>query len=255
VNATDSASIDLAPASDELLRRCKDGDPSAREALITRFMPLARRLARRYERTSEQMDDLVQVAYVGLVKAVDRFDPDRGVAFTSFAVPTILGELRRHFRDAGWAVHVPRGLQERTRDLAEAQRVLTTKTGRAPTVDDLAEHMELSREAVLDALLAAAAYDTDSFDVPRRSADGETGNLLELIGDEDPAIEGAEDKAAVFAALPQLPPREREVLFLRFGGDMTQTEIAQRIGVSQMQVSRLLARSLQRLRELSGESC
>jgi RNA polymerase sigma-B factor len=216
-------------------------------------MPLARRLARRYERTSESWDDLVQVAYVGLVKAVDRFDPDRGVAFSSFAVPTILGELRRHFRDAGWAVHVPRGLQERTRDLAEAQRVLTARTGRAPTVDELARHLDMSREQVLDGLLAAAAYDTDSFDVPRRSADGETGNLLELLGDEDPRLEGVEDKAAVFAALPELPPREREVLFLRFGGELTQTQIAARIGVSQMQVSRLLTRALQRLRDLSGE--
>jgi RNA polymerase sigma-B factor len=226
--------------------------PAARAALVRRFMPLARSLARRYERSSEPFDDLLQVASLGLVKAIDRFEPERGNAFVSFAVPTILGELRRYFRDSCWDVHVPRGAQERTLALEEARRRLTGDRGRPPSVAELAQYLEVDHEQVLDALSAAQAYDAMSLDTPRPSASGEqTTTYAELLGGVDQGYELVEDSVTIAGALEHLPERERIALALRFGEDLTQSEIAERIGVSQMQVSRLLRRAVEQLRILT----
>jgi len=240
------------PSSAELFRRWRRfRDRRARDELIERFLPLARKLARRYVPSSEPYDDLVQVASLGLVKAVERFDPDRGFAFTSFAVPTIVGELKRYFRDTGWAVHVDRGAQERARRISDAQQAISARTGRPPTVSEIAQFLECSEEEVLDGLQTAEAYDTISLDAPLSSdGDGATSRL-DAIGDEDDRLGLVDDQATIFAAARHLPRRERQILYLRFGEDLTQTEIAQRIGVSQMQVSRLLRKSLHQLRQLT----
>jgi RNA polymerase sigma-B factor len=227
-------------------------DREARDELIARFLPLARKLARRYVQSSEPYDDLVQVASLGLVKAVERFDPDRGFAFTSFAVPTIVGELKRYFRDTGWAIHVDRGAQERARKINEARQAISARTGRPPRVDELAQYLELSEEEVLDGLQVAEAYGTVSLDAP--VAGEEDASRLDSIGDDDERLGLIDDQTTIFAAAKHLPQREREILYLRFGEDLTQSEIADRVGVSQMQVSRLLRRSLHRLRQLTGET-
>ncbi|HSC04113.1 MAG TPA: SigB/SigF/SigG family RNA polymerase sigma factor [Solirubrobacteraceae bacterium] len=239
--------------SQELFERWRrDRDREARDELIARFLPLARKLARRYVQSSEPYDDLVQVASLGLVKAVERFDPDRGFAFTSFAVPTIVGELKRYFRDTGWAIHVDRGAQERARKINEARQAISARTGRPPRVDELAQYLELSEEEVLDGLQVAEAYGTVSLDAP--VAGEEDASRLDGIGDEDVRLGLVDDQTTIFAAAKHLPQREREILYLRFGEDLTQSEIAERVGVSQMQVSRLLRRSLHRLRQLTGET-
>ncbi len=226
-------------------------DREARDELISRFLPLARKLARRYAQSSEPYEDLVQVASLGLVKAVERFDPGRGFAFSSFAVPTIVGELKRHFRDTAWSVHVERGAQERARRISDAQQALSGRSGRIPTVVELAQYLELSQEEVLDGLQTAEAYRTVSLDAPMISEDDDESNRLEMIGADDARLSLVEDQATVFAAARSLPADQREILYLRFGEDLTQSEIADRVGVSQMQVSRLLRRSLARLRELT----
>ncbi len=253
------ALLSRAPAateSAELFRRWRRfSDRAARDELIARYLPLARKLARRYMTSSEPYDDLVQVASLGLVKAVERFDPDRGFAFTSFAVPTIVGELKRYFRDSGWALHVDRAAQERARKVLDAQGKVSAHTGRPPTVGELAQYLEMSEEEVLDGLQTAEAYDTVSLDAPvSGSGDAEgAASRLESFGGGDHRLSLVDDQATIFAAAKHLPQREREILFLRFGADLTQTEIAERVGVSQMQVSRLLRRSLQRLRELTDD--
>ena len=227
-------------------------DPAARAALVERFMPLARSLARRYERSSEPLDDLVQVASLGLVKAIDRFDDARGNAFVSFAVPTILGELRRYFRDCCWDVHVPRGAQERALKLEQAQYRLTGDLGRSPTAIELAQYLELDVEHVLEAMQASHAYGVVSLDSPRISASGEEGGTVgDALGETDERYELVEDGATIAGALKHLRARERRVLELRFGGDLTQSEIAAQIGVSQMHVSRLLRHALEQLRILA----
>jgi len=230
----------------------RSNDRQARDELIERFLPLARKLARRYSQSSEPYEDLVQVASLGLVKAVERFDPGRGFAFSSFAVPTIVGELKRYFRDTAWALHVDRGAQERARRITDAQQKLSARTGRMPTVDELAQYLEMSQEEVLDGLQTAEAYGAVSLDAPVGEDDEETSRL-EAIGADDQRLELVDDHATIFAAARHLPTREREILYLRFGEDLTQSEIAERVGVSQMQVSRLLRRSLARLRELTEE--
>jgi RNA polymerase sigma-B factor len=243
--------LGAAVSSDELFRRwCDRRDQRARELLIERFLPLARKLARRYAASNEPYDDLVQVASLGLVKAVERFDLERGCAFTSFAVPTIVGELKRYFRDTAWALHVDRGAQERARKIAEARREVGRVHGRAPTVAELAEYLECSSEEVLDGLQIAEAFDTVSLDAPRNGDHDLPVSRLETIGDEDGRLGMVDEQATIFAAAQHLPKREREILFMRFSEDLTQTEIAERVGISQMQVSRLLRRSLQRLREI-----
>jgi RNA polymerase sigma-B factor len=229
------------------------GDRRARDELIERFLPLARKLARRYLPSSEPYDDLFQVASLGLVKAVERFDPSKGFAFTSFAVPTIVGELKRYFRDSGWALHVDRGAQERARKINDAHQRISAHTGRAPTVSEIAQYLEISEEEVLDGLQTAEAYDTISLDAPLQSDEDGTTSRLDAIGDLDDRLGMVDDHATIFAAARHLPRRERQILFLRFGEDLTQTEIADRVGVSQMQVSRLLRKSLQQLRDLTEE--
>lgn len=246
-----------APGSSDNLERLfmqwqQRDDQRAREALVTRFTPLARGLARRYDRSSEPFDDLLQVAMLGLLKAIDRFDPARGNAFASFAVPTILGEMRRYFRDSGWGVHVPRSLQERTLKVAEAQELLTREHGRAPTVSDLATYLELSIEDVNEALQTARVYEVMSLDAPRSSEDGESQSYGETVGQLDGRYELIELDVTISSALGEIPGRERAILHMRFVEELTQTQIAERIGISQMQVSRLLRRSLDRLRELTA---
>jgi RNA polymerase sigma-B factor len=230
------------------------GDRRARDELVERFLPLARSLARRYLRSSEPQDDLVQVASLGLVKAVERFEPGRGIAFPAFAVPTILGELKRYFRDAGWAVHVPRSAQERAGKISNAQAELTARNGRSPTVRELSRHVGLSEEEVLDGLQAAEAYDATSLEAPQASEDGGSTSYLDSIGADDERIERADEAVTVLTAVKGLPPREREIIYLRFVEDLTQTEIAERIGISQMQISRVLRSSVRRLRELTDDS-
>ena len=235
----------------ELFKRWRgQRDQRAREILIERFLPLARKLARRYASSNEPYNDLVQVASLGLVKAVERFDPDRGFAFTSFAVPTIVGELKRYFRDTAWALHVDRSAQERARRIAEARRDIATRLGRAPTIGELAEYLECSSEEVLDGLQVSEAFDTVSLDAPRPSDGDSPASRLEAIGEQDERMDMIDDQVTIFTAAAGLPRREREILFLRFSEDLTQTEIAERVGVSQMQVSRLLRSSLQKLREV-----
>jgi RNA polymerase sigma-B factor len=232
----------------------QQGDEAAREALVRQYMPLARSLARRYGRSSEPFEDLLQVASLGLLKAIDRYDADRGYPFASFAVPTILGEMRRYFRDSGWAVHVPRGAQERALKVRDAQERLANERGRAPTVNQLAEYLEFDTEDVVDALQAVEAYETLSLDAPRPRADGEVVAYGATFGEVDDRYELVELDATVTAVLKHLPARERLILRMRFVDDLTQTEIAERIGLSQMQVSRLLRRSLEQLRTLTHSS-
>jgi RNA polymerase sigma-B factor len=230
----------------------QDGDPAARDALVERFLPLARSLARRYARSSEPFEDLLQVASLGLLKAIDRFDSTRGRAFTSFAVPTILGELRRYFRDCGWSVHVPRRDQEHALRVERAGQQLLADRGRPPTVADLAEYLELSTEDVLGAVQAVQAYRAVSLDEPRASGEGqESSTYADTCGEVDERYGLVEAQASIAAAAKHLGPRERLVLRMRFEHDMTQSEIAARIGISQMHVSRLLRRSLEQLRILT----
>ena len=247
--AVSSASATAVDTAVLFKRWCRYRDRRARDALIERFLPLAHKLARRYIRSSEPYEDLAQVASLGLVKAVERFDPDRGFAFTSLAVPTILGELKRYFRDSSWALHVERGAQERARQVTRAQQAISARSGRCPTVSELSQYLELSEEDVLEGLQTAEAFDAVSLDAP--VTDDPVASRLESIGAYDDQLELIDEAATVFAAARHLPERERRVLFLRFGEDLPQTEIARQMGVSQMQVSRLLRRSLERLRRLT----
>jgi RNA polymerase sigma-B factor len=237
-----------------LARYRRTRNPALREALVERFLPLARNLARRYRYGSEPMDDLVQVASLGLLKAIDRFDPDREVAFTSFAVPTILGELKRHFRDKGWSVRVPRDLQELAVKLERVSDEMTRGLGRAPTTAELAERLEVTEERLLEAREAAGAHRALSLEQGARSDEETELFPADTLGVEDPGFELAEDSATVAGLMRVLTPREREVLRLRFEEDLTQTEIGARVGISQMHVSRLIRQSLTRLREAAAES-
>jgi RNA polymerase sigma-B factor len=238
----------LADEQELLDRYYRDRDQTVREELVQRFMPLARRLAARYRGDREPLDDLVQVASLGLVKALDRFDPRRGVAFSSYAVPTILGELKRHFRDRGWSVRVPRDLQERIAHVDRAIAELPGKLGRAPSVNEIADRLEVGPEEVLEAMEAGQAHHAMSLDAQAQKEDGEGIPLTERLGGSDPAFDTVEYGAAITDALESLSERDRTVLHLRFIEDMTQTEIADRVGVSQMHVSRILRSAVERLR-------
>jgi RNA polymerase sigma-B factor len=229
------------------------GDKAARDELVNRFMPLARQLARRYQRHSEPLDDLVQVASIGLVKAIDRFDPERGTAFSSYAVPTILGELKRYFRDSAWAAHVPRGMQERVMQVNQVVARLARDTGRSPTAAEVAEAIGEPTEHVLEAMEAAVAYDAVSLEAPR-VGDQDSDSYAETVGEVDERYELIEYSAAIAPTVSALPERDRLVLELRFVEDLTQSEIAERIGVSQMHVSRLIRRALTRLRTVANAS-
>jgi RNA polymerase sigma-B factor len=236
-----------------LLERYREtGDQATREALVERFLPLARQLARRYQRGAEPLDDLVQVASLGLLKAIDRFEPSRTTAFSSFAVPTILGELKRHFRDRGWSVRVPRDLQELSVRVERVADDLARTLGRAPTPDEIGEEIGVTAEQVLEAREAAGAYRAISLDRPRDDND-ESERVAAHMGTEDHGFAVAEDAATVELLMRELTDREREVLRLRFSEDLTQSEIGARIGVSQMHVSRLLRRAIARLRDAAEQ--
>jgi RNA polymerase sigma-B factor len=230
-----------------LIRYHHEGDLAAREELVERFLPLARDLALRYTYTDEPFDDLLQVASLGLIKAIDRFEPGRGTKFTSYAAPTILGELKRHFRDKGWALHVPRDLQERTLAVSRETDVLSKKLGRSPKVREVAAALGCSVEDVLEAQEAAASYEAASLDAPTARDDEEAAPLVDMMGGEDSAYELVESRDAIASTWKALPDVERQVLELRFMHDLTQREIGEQIGYSQMHVSRLLRRALNRL--------
>jgi RNA polymerase sigma-B factor len=236
-----------------LIRLHRHGDPAAREALVQRFLPLARQLARRYQHGGEQLDDLIQVASLGLLKAIDRFDPARETAFSSFAVPTILGELKRHFRDKGWSVRVPRDLQELAVRVDRVTDELSRRRGRAPSVAEIAESIGTTVEQVLEAREASAAYRAVSLDRPRDEDDESEGGMGSHVGIEDPGFRVAEDAATVERLMRVLSDREREVLRLRFAEDLTQSEIGQRVGVSQMHVSRLIRHAVSQLRDAAED--
>jgi RNA polymerase sigma-B factor len=235
-----------------LLRYHRWGDLAARDELVERFLPLARDLALRYTYTDEPLDDLVQVASLGLVKAIDRFDPDRGAKFTSYAAPTILGELKRHFRDRGWALHVPRDLQERALAVGRVTEELSKQLGRSPKPREVAQALGCGVEEVLEAQEAAASYEAASLDAPTVRDDAAAAPLVDQMGAEDPAYELVEDRNAIASSWLALPEVERRVLALRFMSDLTQREIGDRLGYSQMHVSRLLRRALSRLEDAAA---
>jgi len=228
-----------------LLKRYHEhGDTVARDRLAEEMLPLARALAGRYAGRGEPLDDLVQVACIGIMKAIDGFDITREVRFSSYATPTVLGEIKRHFRDRTWALHVPRGTQELQLKVAKARDELTNELGRSPTVEELCTAVEASLEDVLDALQSAQAHRTRSFDEPA----GEDSTLAESLGASDPELGRAEIRVLLDDAFDILSDRDREILRLRFEQDLTQTGISEQIGVSQMQVSRLIRQALARLR-------
>ncbi|MFE0171611.1 RNA polymerase sigma factor SigF [Streptomyces sp. NPDC059002] len=232
------------------LRALKDGSreyAELRNQLVRMHLPLVEHLARRFRNRGEPLDDLTQVATIGLIKSVDRFDPERGVEFSTYATPTVVGEIKRHFRDKGWAVRVPRRLQELRLALTTATAELSQLHGRSPTVHELAEKLAISEEEVLEGLESANAYSTLSLDVP--DTDDESPAVADTLGAEDEALEGVEYRESLKPLLEDLPPREKRILLLRFFGNMTQSQIAQEVGISQMHVSRLLARTLAQLRE------
>ncbi len=243
------------PPDRELFARCHEhGDKAARDQLVERYLPLARQLARRYQRADEPLEDLIQVASLGLVKAVDRFDSHRDVVFSSYAVPTILGELKRHFRDRTWSVRVPRDLQELALKVDRTVTDLSLKLHRSPSVKELAETLDASEEQVLEALEAAGAYRASSLDAPRVGGDEEAGETVaDAFGSEEEGFDRAEERATLGPLMQRISPRERTVLHLRFGEDLTQAEIGRRIGVSQMQVSRLIRQALTKLRSTTDE--
>ena len=229
-----------------------DADHGARDELFHRFLPLARKLANRYANPHEPIEDLVQVASVGLLGAIDRFDPERGVRFPAFAIPTILGELKRYFRNTGWSAHVPRGAQEMALQVDRAVRQITAQSGRHPRVNQLAEYLEVSPEEVLMGLDAGTAHYSVSLDAPMSTAEADEPDTLgDTIGHDDEHYALIETSASLVAAIARLPYLERRALSLRLGRDMKQTEIARELGCSQMQVSRLLRRAAATLHELT----
>src|SRR4051812_16300522 len=229
-----------------------DGDLAAREELIRRFLPLARKLAARASR-GDSMEDVYQVASVALVKGVDRFDPDRGAALSSYLVPTILGEIKRHFRDFNWAMHMPRDMHDRMMAARTAGDVLWQRLGRAPTPSELAAELGVTVEEALELHEASLALAVRSLDAPREGGDDDGGDdLSAAVGAVDDSFEAVEDRSALAAGLKALPERERQILKMRFEDDMLQHEIAERIGISQMHVSRLLRRALERLRTIAA---
>jgi len=238
--------------SDQALFRAyaATGDMAARDELVRRFMPLASQLARRYSNNREPLDDLLQVAALGLIKAVDRYSLDRGTAFSSFAVPTILGELKRHFRDVGWAVHVPRALQELTLRVRAEVDELSRKLGRSPTPTEVAKSLNEPLESVIEAMESATAHHAVSLDAPLRGSEADDKDTAwhDRLGVEEDGYDRAEWRGSLQRGIRALPDRDRMILSLRFDEELTQSDIAERIGVSQMHVSRLLRRALERLR-------
>lgn len=220
-------------------------DPAARDELATRFVPFAEYLARRFAGRGESIEDLTQVAMIGLLNAVDRFDPSREVQFSTYAAATIVGELKRHFRDKGWALRVPRRLQELAVRVNRALPELTQSLGRSPTIPELAEHLGVGADEIADAMDAVQAYSTSSLDTPA----GDEGQApIDSLGGDDPSIALLDEWSSLAPAVAELSPRDRRVLYLRFFRGLTQSEIAEDVGVSQMHVSRILTQTLEKLR-------
>jgi RNA polymerase sigma-B factor len=225
----------------------RTGDRALRDELVEAHVPLAQYLSRRFAHRGESHDDLLQVALLGLLKAVERFDPERGLQFSTFATPTIVGELKRHFRDRGWAMRVPRRVQELHLQLGRAVGSLSQREGRSPTPAELAAYLGVSEEEVLEAMEAGGMYRLASLDAPAPATE-DGGDLIGMIGQEDGELDRVEHADELSNLLDALPERERAIVCLRFFRGLTQSEIAERIGISQMHVSRLLARSLDQLR-------
>ncbi|MET0424624.1 MAG: SigB/SigF/SigG family RNA polymerase sigma factor [Actinoplanes sp.] len=252
-DATTEATTDRAGELIAALAALPAGHPSRpalRDRTIEAWAPLARHLAKRYAGRGEPTDDLVQVAMVGLIKAVDRFETDRGVEFAGFAIPTVVGELKRHFRDRTWSIRVPRRLQELRLAITGANNTLSHTLGRAPTVADIATHLGVTEEEVLEGLEGARAYNATSLSTPV-GAEGST-ELGETLGGADDGFELAENRIGLAPALAALDERERKIVLLRFYGNLTQSQIAEQVGVSQMHVSRLLTKALNRMRAQLG---
>jgi RNA polymerase sigma-B factor len=232
-----------------LVRYHEQGDLQAREQLIEQYMALVRSLARRYSHRGEPFDDLVQIGSIGLIKAIDRFDLSRGVELTTYATPNIIGEIKRHFRDRGWAVRVPRGLQELNVKLSKLVEQLTVQLGRSPTVPELAKAAGAEEEEVLEALESGRAYTSLSLSVGSTGEDGEEVDPLESLGEIEHEYEVSEDRAVLEPGFRVLDDRERRILHLRFFEGLTQSQIAQQVGISQMHVSRLIRRALEKIRD------
>ena len=248
-NARRPVNSDKAREEDrELLRRYHDdGDTGAREQLIARHLPLVRSLARRYAGRGEALEDIEQVGAIGLIKAIDRFELEREVSLATYATPNVVGEIKRHFRDKGWAIRVPRALQELNASMSGAIERLTGRLGRSPSIAEIAEELKTTPEEVLEAMEVGSAYSTVSLSTGPSGED--ELDPLETIGGEDAGFERSEDRAALQPALERLAPREREILRMRFEEGLPQTQIAQRVGLSQMHVSRLIRKSLAVMRE------
>jgi RNA polymerase sigma-B factor len=244
--ATIMETRDVARLTDEELldAHFRDDDPALRDELVIRFMPFARKLAVRYTHSREPLDDLVQVACIGLLNAIDRFDPEQGTKFTTFAAPTILGEIKRYFRDKGWSIHVPRDLQERVLELSRRAERLSIELRRSPTVVELADALGCTVEQAVEAIDAGENYQLTSLDAPLAADDEDDGALVDMLASEDDKFELAEDRQALASSWAKLSPLERQVLGLRLVHGLTQREISRQIGYSQMHVSRLLRRSM-----------
>lgn len=226
-----------------------DGDEAARDELVTMYLNLVKYLASRFRNRGEPIEDLVQVGTIGLIKAIDRFDIDRQVEFTTYATPTIVGELKRYFRDKGWAIKVPRRLQELSFRVNQAVDALTQELQRSPTIDELADYLGVTSDEVLEAMETSEAYNFVSLETDRGGDGSDTFSILEYIGEDDALMLAIDDRTTLQEAFKKLSPQEQRVLYLRFFEGLTQTEIARRLEISQMQVSRLLRRTLRVLRE------
>ena len=234
----------------ELFRRFKEeGDMDAREKLVMSHLNLVRFIANKFKNRGEPIDDLVQVGYLGLLKAIDRFDPSRGLEFTTFATPTIMGEIKRHFRDKGWSVRVPRRLQELSAKVNQATDTLTSQLQRSPTIAEIADYLDATVDEVLEAMESSSAYSSVSLEAPSGADDDDTPSVIDRSATEDSDLAFTDDRIIIEEALASFSPRERDVIEMRFLKGMTQIEIAEKLGISQVQVSRLLRRTLKKIQD------
>lgn len=234
----------------ELFRRFKEeGDMDAREKLVMSHLNLVRFIANKFKNRGEPIDDLIQVGYLGLLKAIDRFDPSRGLEFTTFATPTIMGEIKRHFRDKGWSVRVPRRLQELSAKVNQATDTLTSQLQRSPTIAEIADYLDATVDEVLEAMESSSAYSSVSLEAPSGADDDDTPSVIDRYATEDSDLAFTDDRIIIEEALASFSPRERDVIEMRFLKGMTQIEIAEKLGISQVQVSRLLRRTLRKIQD------
>lgn len=234
----------------ELFRRFKEeGDMDAREKLVMSHLNLVRFIANKFKNRGESIDDLIQVGYLGLLKAIDRFDPSRGLEFTTFATPTIMGEIKRHFRDKGWSVRVPRRLQELSAKVNQATDTLTSQLQRSPTIAEIADYLDATVDEVLEAMESSSAYSSVSLEAPSGADDDDTPSVIDRYATEDSDLAFTDDRIIIEEALASFSPRERDVIEMRFLKGMTQIEIAENLGISQVQVSRLLRRTLKKIQD------